>query len=82
MGFKFDSGTDLQAAVGTLRSAGVEVELVLRCYICGQESCSGCPYLSSCDRTRVSTFCLCGDHAPEKSVFGAYTKTFDVNLKA
>jgi intein/homing endonuclease len=48
---------------------------------CGKEACPGCPYLSSCDRTRVSTFCLCGDHAPEKSVFGAYTKTFDVNLK-
>ena len=80
-GFKFDSGTDIQAAVGTLRSAGVEVELVLRCYVCGKESCPGCPYLSSCDRTRVSTFCLCGDHAPEKSVFGTYTKTFDLNLK-
>ena len=80
-GFKFDSGTDVQGAVMTLLSAGVEVELVLRCYVCGKESCPGCPYLSSCDRTRVSTFCLCADHAPEKSVFREYSKTFDVNVK-
>ena len=81
-GFKFDAGTDLQGAVRTLLSAGVEVELSLRCWVCGKESCPGCPYLPSCDRTSVSTFCLCADHAPEKSVFEAYTKTFDVNLKS
>jgi hypothetical protein len=80
-GFKFDSGTDLQAAVRTLLSAGVEVELTLRCFVCLKEACPGCPYLLSCDRTSVSTFCLCADHAPEKSVFEVYTKTFDVNLK-
>jgi hypothetical protein len=81
-GFKFDAGTDLQGAVRTLRSAGVEVELTLRCWIDGKEACPGCPYLASCDRTRVSGFCLCADHAPEKGVWGAYTKTFDVNLKS
>jgi hypothetical protein len=80
-GFKFDSTTDIPAAVRTLLSAGVEVELALRCYVCGKEACAGCPYLSSCDRARFSTFCLCADHAPETSVFGAYTKTFDMNLK-
>jgi hypothetical protein len=48
---------------------------------CGKEACAGCPYLSSCDRTSVSTLCLCADHAPEKSVYEAYTKTFDVNLR-
>ena len=80
-GFKFDSGTDLQGAVRTLRSAGVEVELYLRCFVCGKEACPGCPYISSCDRASVSTFCLCADHAPEKSVFEAYTRTFDVNLR-
>jgi hypothetical protein len=80
-GFKFDSGTDIQGAVRTLRSAGVEVELTLRCWICRKEACPGCPYLSSCDRAGVSTYCLCADHSPEKSVFGAYTRTFDVNLK-
>ena len=53
-GFKFDAGTDLQGAVRTLRSAGVEVELTLRCFVCGKEACPGCPYLSSCDRTSVS----------------------------
>ena len=80
-GFKFDAGTDLQGAVRTLLSAGVEVELSLRCWICGKEACPGCPYLSSCDRSSVSSFCLCADHAPEKSVFEAYVRTFDVNLK-
>ena len=80
-GFKFDASTDLPGAVRTLRSAGVEVELSLRCFVCGKSACPGCPYLESCDRTSVSTLCLCADHAPEKSVFEAYTKTFDVNLK-
>jgi hypothetical protein len=81
MGFKLDSGTDLPAAVRTLSVAtGDEVELVLRCFVCGREACPGCPYLPSCDRTSVSTLCLCSDHAPEKSVFGVYAKTFDANL--
>lgn len=81
-GFKFDAGTDLRGAVRTLRSAGVEVELILRCFVCLKEACPGCPYLDSCDRASVSSLCLCGDHAPEKSVYQEYTKTFDVALKA
>jgi hypothetical protein len=83
LGFKLDSGTDLQAAVRTLRAAtGEEVELTLRCFVCGRVACTGCPYLSTCDRTSVSTLCLCSDHAPERSVYGEYTKTFDDALKA
>jgi hypothetical protein len=81
-GFKFDASTDIPGAVRTLRAAGVEVELALRCFVCGKEACTGCPYLASCDRTSVSTLCLCSDHAPEKSVFGEYAKTFDVILKS
>jgi hypothetical protein len=83
LGFKFDSATDVQAAVRTVSSAtGEEVELTLRCFVCGQPACQGCPYNSSCDRTRVSTLCLCSDHAPEKSVFGVYSKTFDMILRS
>ncbi len=83
MGFKFDSGTDLQAAVRTVSAAtGDEVELTLRCFVCGREACAGCPYLPSCDRAAVSTLCLCADHAPEKSVFELYARTFDVLLRA
>ncbi|HUI00153.1 MAG TPA: hypothetical protein VLX56_00820 [Nitrososphaerales archaeon] len=82
MGFKFDAATDLPAAVRTLRSAGVEVEVTLRCWICGKEACEGCPYLAGCDRTRVSTYCLCGDHAPDKEVYDQYAETFGKNLEA
>ncbi len=83
MGFKLDAGTDLQAAVRTIGAAtGGEVELVLRCFIDGREACPGCPYLSSCDRTSVSTLCLCGEHAAERTVFETYAKTFEVHLKA
>jgi len=83
MGFKFDSATDLPAAVRTVSAAtGEEVELVLRCFICGKVGCDGCPYLSSCDRAAFSTLCLCAEHAPEKSVYGIYSKTFDMLLKA
>jgi hypothetical protein len=83
LGFKLDSATDLQAAVRTLRAAtGEEVDLALRCYVCGRVACEGCPYLSTCDRASVSSMCLCGDHAPERSVYGVYTKTFDDALGA
>lgn len=83
MGFKFDSATDVPAAARTVSAAtGEEVELTLRCFICGRGACEGCPYNSSCDRASYSTLCLCADHAPEKSVFGLYAKTFDVLLKA
>ncbi len=83
MGFRIDSGTDVQAAVRTIRAAiGEEVELTLRCFLCGKEACDGCPYLSSCDRTSVSTQCLCSDHSPDKSVFEAYAKTFAVILNS
>ena len=82
-GFKFDSATDVRAAVRTVGAAtGEEVELTLRCFVCGKEACLGCPYSSSCDRAGVSTLCLCADHAPEKSVFGLYAKTFDMLLRA
>jgi hypothetical protein len=83
MGFKIDSATDLPAAVRTLGAAtGEEVELILRCLICGREACDDCPYNSVCDRTMFSTLCLCSQHAPEKSVFGTYAKTFDMLLRA
>lgn len=82
MGFKLDSGTDVQAAVKTIRAAtGEEVELLLRCFICGKPACPGCPYAEACDRTSVSTLCLCADHAPERSVFDEYAKTFDLSLE-
>lgn len=82
MGFKLDAATDIPAAVRTLRSAGIELELSLRCFVCGRSACPGCPYAESCDRTRVSTLCLCADHAPEKGVFGVYSKTFRDSLEA
>ena len=82
MGFKFDAATDVGGAVRTLRAAGVEVELTLRCFVCGREACVGCPYLPTCDRGAVSTMCLCADHAPEKNVFGLYSKTFENLLAA
>jgi hypothetical protein len=83
MGFKLDSATDLQAAVRTLAAAtGEKVELVLRCFLCGREACDGCPYFSSCDRAAFSSLCLCAEHGPEKSVYGAYSKTFDMLLRA
>ena len=82
LGFKFDSGTDIPAASRTVGAAtGEEVELILRCYVCGRDACPGCPYFSSCDRAEFSTLCLCSEHAPERSVFALYSKTFDMNLK-
>ena len=49
---------------------------------CGKEACPGCPYLATCDRANFSTFCLCANHSPDKSVFELYTKTFDSELRS
>jgi hypothetical protein len=83
MGFKLDPATDLPAAVRTIRAAtGENVELVLRCFIDGKEACAGCPYLSSCDRTSVSSLCLCAEHSADRSAFELYAKNFDLLLRA
>ena len=78
MGFKMDAATDLQRAVRTIGSAtGEEVELSVRCFVCGAESCPSCPYDEICDRRRVSSLCLCEKHSPEKEgAYVLYEKTF------
>ncbi len=76
MGFKMDAGTDLESAVRTIRSAvGEDIELTVRCFVCGKESCEGCYYSKVCDRRKVSSMCLCADHSPEKGIFDLYVKT-------
>ena len=76
-GFRFDGATDTDQAARTIGSAiGDEVELSLRCFICGSEACPGCPYIEVCDRRKVSPLCLCGMHSPEKDVYGLYQITF------
>lgn len=77
MGFKIDSATDLESVVRIIGSAtGEEVDLSVRCFICGAEACPGCPYNDVCDRRRVSSLCLCERHAPGKGVYELYQKTF------
>jgi hypothetical protein len=78
LGFKLDSATDMELAVRTISSAlGEEVELTVRCFICGDEACPGCPYIEVCDRRKVSPLCLCEKHAPEKGAYALYQKTFE-----
>lgn len=81
MGFKLDPATDIQAAVKTIGAAtGEEVEVTLRCFLCGKLACPGCPYASVCDRTSVSSLCLCDEHSPERSVFEAYGRAVRAGL--
>jgi hypothetical protein len=81
LGFKLDAASDVEAAARTISAAlGEEVELSVRCYICGNEACPGCPYLDDCDRRRVSPSCLCAEHGPEKGVYLLYQKTFSDNF--
>jgi hypothetical protein len=76
LGFKMDSTTDVGGAIRTLRSAlGEEIELSLRCLVCGKEACPGCPYSGVCDRSRVSPICLCGEHSTGADAFEVYQKT-------
>jgi hypothetical protein len=81
LGFKLDGDTRLDGAVNILSSAlGEEVELSLRCFVCGIESCPGCPYLDVCDRRRVSPSCLCEEHARVRGGYKLYSSTFRENL--
>jgi hypothetical protein len=83
LGFKLDAATDMEMAVRTISSAiGEEVELTVRCFICGSESCPGCPYIEVCDRRKVSSLCLCEKHAPGKGVYEVYQKTYRDNAGA
>ena len=77
LGFKLYSATDMELAVRTISSAlGEEVELMVRCFVCGEVACVGCPYIEVCDRRKVSPLCLCEKHSPEKGVYELYQKTF------
>jgi len=81
LGFRLDSETDLEAAARTIRAAtGEEVELALRCFVCGREACDGCPYLEVCDRKKVSSLCLCSVHAPDTAVFELYSKAISESI--
>lgn len=81
LGFKLDIDTDVVGAIRTLESAlGEEVELTLRCAVCGKEACPGCRYLSFCDRTKVSSLCLCLEHSSGYETFQAYTRAYADSL--
>jgi hypothetical protein len=84
LGFRLDVETDIGAAVRTISSAlDEDVELVLRCFVCGREACLGCPYNTKqdCDRTRVSPMCLCSDHSPGEESFVLYRRAFQDSLE-
>jgi len=76
-GFKLGADTDIESAVRTIEGALSErVELSLLCYVCLNSACEGCPYLEGCDRRRVSSMCLCGEHSAQGDVYAAYQRTF------
>jgi hypothetical protein len=76
LGFKMDAETDLGSALRTIRSAlGEDVELSLRCFVCGKEACTGCAYADVCDRGAVSPICLCAEHASGSGAFELYEST-------
>ena len=81
LGFKLDVDADLAGVLTTLRSAlGEEVELNLRCIVCGKEACPGCRYSSICDRAKVSSLCLCADHSSGADAFDTYRKAYAQTL--
>lgn len=81
MGFMLRSDTDVESAVITLkRVLGEEVDLSLLCIVCLNEACPSCPYLSTCDRRRVSPLCLCEEHSSGEGAYQNYVKTFSAML--
>ncbi len=76
-GFMLSWETDIESAVKTIGNALSEpVELSVRCYICSNVACAGCPYFDVCDRRRVSSMCLCGEHSAQKDIYETYQTTF------
>ena len=76
-GFMLSSDTDIESAVRTIGSALSEpIELSVRCFICLNPACEGCPYFEVCDRRRVSSMCLCREHSGRGDIYESYQKTF------
>ena len=76
-GFRLASDTNIEAAVRTISAALSEpVELRVRCFLCLNDACAGCPYFEVCDRRRVSSMCLCGEHSSRADVYETYQATF------
>src|SRR5713226_7934548 len=74
-GFMLSSDTDIESAVRTIGSALSEpIELGVRCLICWQLACEGCPYFEACDRRRVSPKWLWGEHYEQRDIYDSYQK--------
>ena len=81
LGFKLDGDSNVEGVVNILSAAlGENVELSLRCFVCGVVACEGCNYLPDCDRRKVSSSCLCAEHATVSGAYEAYSDTFRENL--
>ena len=81
LGFKIDADAEVGQALRTIRAAtGEEVELSLRCYVCGRGACDGCSYIDVCDRTAVSPACLCAEHSSGSGAFETYARTIGDTL--
>lgn len=76
LGFKIDADAEVGQAMRTIRAAtGEDVELSLRCFVCGIDACAGCAYSDVCDRTTVSPICLCAEHSAGPEAFETYQRT-------
>ncbi len=76
-GFMLGSDSDIEAAVRNIGAAISEpVELIVRCFVCLNPACSGCPYFDACDRRKVSSMCLCAEHSRQGDVYEKYQATF------
>ena len=80
-GFMFDGGTDVQSASMLIeRATGEDVDISLRCFVCLNAACPSCPYLTTCDRRKVSPMCLCGEHTRGGGAYELYMNAFAFNL--
>src|SRR2546428_12219650 len=76
-GFMLSSDTDIESAVRTIGSALSEpIELSVRCFICLNLACEGCPYFEACDRRRGSFMLLFRENFGRRDIYDRYQKTF------
>ncbi|MFQ5969075.1 MAG: hypothetical protein ACE5J2_01080 [Nitrososphaerales archaeon] len=76
--------TDLAALTGILKEAlKGDVIIELPCFVCSKSAgCSECEFVDVCDRTIVSSHCVCKGCFEKKDAYKDYCDAFEERLAA
>lgn len=82
--FEVTESTDISDVISILTKAlNDEVVLELECIICSKSAnCAECEYGDICDRSKVSSLCICCDCLNKEDVYERYIDTILKRLKS